>query len=42
MALDYNGKLVCIKCLNDRLREQLTDEYLDEVDKKLVHQNFYK
>jgi len=42
MAKDYDGVLVCLHCLPSRLSQKLSDEYLDEVDKKLMKDDIYK
>lgn len=42
MTQDYQGDLVCLECLTDRLKSQLTDSFLDQVDDKLVNENVYK
>ena len=42
MAQDYEGNLVWIKWLNDHLRQQLSDSFLDEIDNKLMEKDFYK
>ncbi|CAI2386780.1 unnamed protein product [Moneuplotes crassus] len=42
LGFDYDGNLVCIRCLKDTLRSQLTDEFLDQVDKSLMEKDFYK
>lgn len=42
MAKDYEGNLVCLRCLNDQLRTQLTDKYLDTIDQRLMSEDVYK
>lgn len=42
MTKDYEGNLVCLQCLNSQMESQLTDEYLDRIDQKLMKENVYK
>lgn len=42
MARDYSGELVCLHCLEGELKKKLSDDYLDQVDNKLMEDNVYK